>query len=80
MVYCCARFALAEPLALSLATGTTILPSAQVACTAVSKAGIRSYAGQYAEALINATHDLISDFKDPKAAVIVTGELQVTGC
>jgi hypothetical protein len=39
--------------------------------------GIRFYDGNYAETIINATHDFNSNFKDPKAAVIVTGEVAI---
>lgn len=39
--------------------------------------GLRFYSGQYAEAIVNATHDFNSNFKDPKAAVIVTGDIAI---
>ena len=39
--------------------------------------GIRSYAGIYAEQLINAIQAFTANYDDPKAAVIVTGEVAI---
>jgi hypothetical protein len=39
--------------------------------------GLRFYSGEYAETILNATHDFNTNFKDPKAAIIVTGEITI---
>jgi len=39
--------------------------------------GTRTYSAEYAPDIINATHDFIENFTDPKAAVIVTGEVAI---
>ena len=42
--------------------------------------GLRTYSGDQAEALINATHDFNANLSsNPKAAVIVTGEIAIDG-
>ncbi|KIN06284.1 hypothetical protein OIDMADRAFT_155290 [Oidiodendron maius Zn] len=39
--------------------------------------GLRFYSGEYAETILNATHDFNTNFKDPKAALIVTGDITI---
>ena len=39
--------------------------------------GIRLYSGDYAETILDAAHDFNTNFKDPKAAIIVTGEITI---
>jgi hypothetical protein len=39
--------------------------------------GLRTYSNIYSSAILNATHDFNTNYKDPKAAVIVTAEIAV---